>query len=166
MRVGQKKGLLASAFLFLAVVGAGFWAWSWRQRKNAPFACPVAWSYCRRAKMARLPGGDAALGFAVPEGTAVLAAAGGLVKQSAYRREDGKIEQTIILELKGGGRFVYAFTGQALVQMQDVALGQPIGRIEDEGEAVKNTGANLVVYFRNQEGQIEAVNRKDFRPLK
>ena len=164
MKIGPKAKLLALVFLFLVIIiGAGFWLWSWWQRKNAPFACPVPWSYCRRARVVQLPTGEPAIGFTVPEGTTVWAVASGLVKQGAYRREDGKVEQTIFLDLANGERLVYSFVGESLVQMQQVAAGQPIGRIKAKDEAVKGANANLVIYYRDAEKQIRPINSRDFR---
>ena len=110
-----------------------------------------------------LQAGKPAIGFTAPEGTAVLAVASGLVKQGAYRREDGRVEQTIFLDLANGERLVYSFVGESLVQMQQVAAGQPIGRIKAEDEAVKGTNANLVIYYRDAEKQIKPINSRDFR---
>jgi len=167
MKSGLKVRLLALIFLFLMIIiGAGFWLWSWRQRRNAPFVCPVAWQYCRKARLIQLPSGDPGIGFVVPNGTDLLASVNGSAVQSGYRREDGKVSQTVRIKTKNGNRLSYAFVGRALVQMQPVASGQPIGRIEDAGEAIKGTGANLVVYLLNQEGRVEAISPKDFRRLK
>ena len=42
-------------------------------------------------------------------------------------------------------------------------MGQLIGKVADESEAIKETGASLVVYFRDQDGQIKPLSPKDFR---
>ena len=167
MKTGLKTKLLAFSFLFFAIiVGAGFWAWSWWQRKNAPFVCPIAWQYCRKAKLVQLPSGKPAIGFVVPQGTEVLASVGGQAIQGGYRRADGQVSQTVRIKATDGRQLSYAFVGQALVQMQTVAPGQPLGRVKSQAEAVKGTGANLVVYLLSQEGEVEPLELKDFRPAR
>ena len=165
MKIGLKTRPLALIFLLsVIIVGIGFWTWSWWQRKNAPFVCPVVWQYCRRARSVQLPSGKPAIGFVVPEGTEVLASVGGQAIQGGYRRADGQVSQTVRIKTSNGRQLSYAFVGQALVQMQTVAPGQPLGRVKSQAEAVKGTGANLVVYLLSQEGEVEPLELKDFRP--
>ena len=161
MNQSKKLGLLG-VFLIVAAVG-GFFGRQWWQRRNAPFACPVPKKYCYRGKKTQLRDGSPAIGFQVPTGTRVQAGISGLVGQGAYKRPDGKIEQSMQIEAADGSKLYYAFVGQSFVQTQPVAVGQPLRRVEEEKEAVKGTGANLVVYFRGPDGQIKPLEAKDFR---
>ena len=153
----------AGVFVLGLAIGGGILTWQWWQRRNAPFVCPVPKKYCYRGKQVQLRDGSPAIGFQVPVGTRVQAGISGLASQGAYKRPDGKIEQSLQIETESGRKLYYAFVGKSLVQVQVVAPGQPIGEIEDEGEAIKKTGANLVVYFRDQDGQIKPLSAKDFR---
>ena len=153
----------AGVFVLGLAIGGGILTWQCWQRRNAPFVCPVPKKYCYRGKQVQLRDGSPAIGFQVPVGTRVQAGISGLASQGAYKRPDGKIEQSLQIETEGGRKLYYVFVGESFVQTQQVVMGQLIGKVADESEAIKETGASLVVYFRDQDGQIKPLSAKDFR---
>jgi len=133
----------------LVMVGYFFWLRSSRNKseETKTFLCPVPAEYCDSGRIIEIDGAYVGVGYQVPEGTPILAALPGQVKNS----------RTTFLGKTGGGQFVslnlvdpstgfnvyYVLAGEDKEILVNVSRGEEI--LLTRGGEVANFGVSLLV---------------------